>query len=287
MKKILFPTDFSEASKHAFIYALRAASRIGASITTLHVYKLPDLKAPHLPRSLAEVYDSIAIEEFENYRDRIPVLHEISRDEGISNLRLMNVMEEGDVIPTILRVARRDNIDLIIMGTKGAGWLKEILLGTVAAEILENANCPVIAVPQHTTFDGKIDRIAVLTEFLDEEKILLTKVSEFASFFNATLDCIHVDLALTHDYTHRMDQFRKDCEEIGNIDFKVLQGLDLFKAVGEYVEEENIDILAILTHKRNFIHEFFHYSVAKKMSYHLNTPILSFQSHALKAKIPK
>ena len=76
--KILFPTDFSKAADHAFIYALKVADKIGGEITTVHVYDVPHVRAAHLRHTMSKVYDSIALEQFENYKDHIPHLREIA-----------------------------------------------------------------------------------------------------------------------------------------------------------------------------------------------------------------
>jgi len=74
MKKILFPTDFSEASINAFIYALKLADSIKGEIITLHVYDLPQVGYSNVPGVLNEIYDLIELGNFENYKDQVPFL---------------------------------------------------------------------------------------------------------------------------------------------------------------------------------------------------------------------
>jgi nucleotide-binding universal stress UspA family protein len=49
MKKILYPTDFSETAENAFIYALQIADTLGASVITLHAFDRPDISNFNLP----------------------------------------------------------------------------------------------------------------------------------------------------------------------------------------------------------------------------------------------
>ncbi|HMR44260.1 MAG TPA: universal stress protein [Saprospiraceae bacterium] len=281
MKKILFPTDFSEAANHAFIYALRIAKKLKAEIITLHVYERPDVKALHLPHTLAEVYESIDLETFEDFRDAVPALHKIAEANGLSGVNFSNAIQEGEIVPTIIRFARKNDVDMIIMGTKGAGWLKEIFIGSVAGEVLENAPCPVLAIPTDAHFDGRIDKIAITTNFEESEKIALLKLVDWATAFDARVYCVHVDTSHTENLTHKMDALRQEFAGVKNLQFINLDDTDLMKALSEFVEKERIDMLAMLTRKRGFFEELLHYSKVKSMSYHTNIPILSIQTHLL------
>lgn len=283
MKNILFPTDFSEAANKAFIYALNLADKFNARLTTLHVYRKPDLSAEvHLPVKLAEFYDSMDLLEFESYRDAIPVLRDIAEENGFGHLEIKHVLEEGDsIVETIMRIADKDAADMIVLGTTGARGLKQILIGSIAGELLENANCPVLAVPENSTFDGVIDQIVFTTAYQESDKLALKKVLELAKAFEASVQCINVDLAHTDELTGRMDKFKAAFASTDNIDFAVLDGTDMRKVIMDYVDKHHVDILAMVTQKRSFLEELFHYSKTKAMSYHANTPILSIQTHTL------
>ena len=74
MKKILFPTDFSDVSKNAFIYALKLADAVNAEIITLHVYQLDSPAYLDVSIYLQEIYEYEELSEFENYKDEIPLL---------------------------------------------------------------------------------------------------------------------------------------------------------------------------------------------------------------------
>ena len=64
MKKILYPTDFSETAENAFIFALQIADHLGASVITLHAFDRPDISNFNLPPIFQEVYDSLELVDF-------------------------------------------------------------------------------------------------------------------------------------------------------------------------------------------------------------------------------
>ncbi|HMQ50202.1 MAG TPA: universal stress protein [Saprospiraceae bacterium] len=281
MKKILFPTDLSEAAERAFIYALHLASKLEAEIITLHVYRKPDLKAATLPNTLSDFYATYDLELFENYKDSIPVLRQLAEQHGFGHLTIHHALEEGKVVPTILKYIERDQIDMVIMGTTGAWGLKEIFTGSVAGELLENSPIPVLAVPEEVQFDGQINQVAFCTSYKEEEKKALEKVIQLFSPFEANIHCLNVDLGHIEFYTQGMKYFQEAFVQHTNLQFQVLEGKDINEAVTAYMREHGIDLLAMVTHKRNFFQELFNYSHAKMMSYHSDIPVLSIPTQIL------
>jgi nucleotide-binding universal stress UspA family protein len=283
MKNILFPTDFSEAAGNAFIYALKVAEKMNAKITTLHVNEMPvlEIEGNPYPDDIERIQESLEMEEFEEYRNGLASLKNIAEKNNLEAVPLQHIMENGKVISTIIKVADEYDIDLIVMGTKGAGWLKEVFFGTITGELLEQANCPVLAVPQKSTFDGIIDKIAVTTAFLREDKKVIQKVLEFASWFDAAVHIINIDISRTHFYTKKMNELEKEFEWFGNVHFVVINSDNLLGGLAQHLENNSFDIVGMITHKRNFMLELFNYSNAKAMTYQYSIPVLSIPAHTL------
>lgn len=275
MKNILFPTDFSEAANKAFIYALHLADRAKATITTLHVYQRPQLKSMTLPHTLEEFYATFDLYEFESYRNNLPEIMEIANKNGFGHMEIRHVLEQGETKDKIIEVAKREDADLIVMGTTGARGLKGILLGSVAAAMLVEAPCPVLAVPEKNTFDGHLNKIAYTTSFQEDEKGGLEVLQQLLSPFHPDIYCLHVDLGHTHGIHNPMKEWQAGIQANNHIHFKVLDGTDIYKAAISYVEENNIDLIAMVTHKRKWIEELFTYSHARKMSSYGRAPVLS------------
>jgi nucleotide-binding universal stress UspA family protein len=276
--KILFPTDFSEAANNAYVYALSIADKLKAEILTIHVFERPDIRALHLPRTLSEVYESMALEEFDEYRKHIAGLHRLAEKEGHAHIPVKHMLAEGTVKNQIIAAAKREKTAFIVMGTKGAGWLRQIFTGTVAGEMMEYACCPVLAVPGKAVFDKSIDKIGVTTSFAEEEVDILRKTLDFAAIFNARVYCIHVDQHKGIDPAENEDEFRDQFRDVPNLNFIILEGPNVIKTLSEYIEANDFDVLAMLTHQRSFMEEMIDFSEAKMMSYRYSTPILAFHA---------
>jgi nucleotide-binding universal stress UspA family protein len=148
LKKILVATDFGEAAEAALTYGRALARNFSASLTVLHVV---DNVFAH----------AIAGEGY------IAILPEVQKElEEASRRRLEERLIDNDPNPlpvkpvivtsstaayTIVRYAKDENIDLIIVGTHGRGPLAHLIMGSVAERVVRTAPCPVLTIrhPEH------------------------------------------------------------------------------------------------------------------------------------------
>lgn len=273
MKKILFPTDFSKSTEKAFVYALHLAKQLGATITTLHAYQKPDVGAFMLPTSLQRFYDGIVWDNFENYQDTIPSLRQIATENQLETVEINHAMIEGETLDVIKDVAK--DYDLIVMGTGGASVLKEVFWGTVSGEIMEIAPCPVVVIPEEAVFDGLINKIAVTIEFSEEDGKMLKQVLKLANILKAQVEAVHIDITNTGKLTNQIQAFRDAFKHIENLRFTELAGSNIIETVATYAENTNIDLIAMVTHRRSFWEELFNYSHAKQMTYQHEIPVFT------------
>ena len=68
------------------------------------------------------------------------------------------------------------------------------------------------------------------------------------------------------------------CEQLDNVEAVVIDGTSVEESLANFIAEEGIDLLAMRVKKRNFIQEFFTYSMTKKMANHLTVPVLGLHS---------
>jgi nucleotide-binding universal stress UspA family protein len=280
MKKILYPTDFSPTAENAFIFALQIADHLGASIITIHAFDRPDVSNFNLPDTLKGVYDSIDLDVFENYEDEVPVLREIAIENGYYHVPMVHVLEEGAAVSAILRTANKNKVDLIVMGNTGAGMMEKFFFGTVSGKVLEEANCPVVLVPATAQFDGIIDNIAIATNFTDEDAVFIEELRKFREIMGCHIHVVHVN---PHQ-TAADGQLKTFCERWQN-DKKMTSHLvnhtDIDEGLEAFVSENKIDLLALLSHKRNWFEDLFSKTRAKNISFHQTIPLLVYQSEHL------
>ena len=273
MKKILFPTDFSEASINAFIYALKLADSIKGEIITLHVYDVPQVGYNNVPGVLNEIYDIVELGNFENYKDQIPFLRRIAEQNNMEHIKISNVLDNGNLISKTVKIVKDEDIDYVVMGTKGATSLKETFLGTATTKVMNATKAIVFAIPENCKYK-QIKKILFLTKYNYEDIKVLKKVVEFATVFEAHIDCLHVKSPHQKDN----DTFKEEWHKIAkdqDITLHTISNNDVEGIVLEFIDLNEIDMITMHVYHKNFFKKLFQVSLSKKLAFHVNIPILA------------
>lgn len=190
IKKILMPTDFSENANQALRYGARMADLFDAELTLFHVisiyeedpydqkHKFPDLKAFNAKLEVS------AMSKMETYA---PHLENIKVQQATA--RSISPADE------VLKFARENDFDLIVMGTHGRSAITHFLLGSVAENVVRHATCPVITVSheEDEMFDyPEINKIVVPLDFSEHSYAALPFVANFAKSFGAEVHFVHI-----------------------------------------------------------------------------------------------
>ena len=147
-EKILVPLDGSEHSGHALEKAVQIAKKCDGKITLVHVYSVlssgvvpmtmtmyePVTLPPELVTKLAEAVRKSGANLLEEAQKKVNA-------EGIQSKTLLR---EGHVVEEILKAAKEEDVDLIVIGARGLSTIKEIFLGSVSHGVTLHAPCPVL-----------------------------------------------------------------------------------------------------------------------------------------------
>ena len=141
IRRILFPTDFSESAEHAWLFALQFAQEFSAEVHVLHVVAPP-------PR-LTEAY-SLNLDP-EKFTAALTAEAQTSLDRLLERSKSRNLVFQREVrigvdFHEIIDYARKHQIDLIVMATHGRTGLAHALVGSVAEKVVRKAPCPVLTV---------------------------------------------------------------------------------------------------------------------------------------------
>lgn len=279
MKRILFPTDFSEESNNAFVYALKLADAMKAEVVTLHAYELPQLHMGGLPNTLKDVYDTIELENFENFKDQIPLLRNIAKKYNLEHVKISNILKHGDLIWAIKNVTKEEKIDYVVMGTKGATGLKETFLGSNTGTVMTELDAYVIGVPKNSEYSG-IQNIVFTTRFREKDLKALRKVLELAKLFDAKVHCLYVKTKKT-DVNPVVIEDWKFLFKNEKITFHIFEEDNVQQTILNFVDSYDVDLLAMLNYKRGFFEELFKQSLTQKLSYHVQIPLLAIHESRL------
>ncbi len=140
-EKILVPVDFSEVAPVLAKWVKDFAKKLNAKIYVLYV--LEDLSA----------YEGIYVDiktltELEKtlYEGAQKSMDDFMKAHFSDYSDVEAVIEKGDVVETIIEVAKAKGVDLIVMGTHGRKGLDKILFGSVAEGVVKNSPIPVVTI---------------------------------------------------------------------------------------------------------------------------------------------
>lgn len=272
MKKILFPTDFSETANNAFVYALKFANKLQAEVLVLHVYDLPPISYEGHATAIVEVFETIELDKFENFKDQIPYLRKIAEDNGLEYIKMNHILKQGDLIHSIKEVVKDEAIDLVVMGTTGASGWQETFFGSNTGSAITNVRKNILSVPNEAKFDV-IRNIAFTTRFREQDKKALYEVIPFAKMFNAKIKCLAVKTKNFEGNDEEIIAWKKEFEN-QPVEFFIVPDDDVKQTIYDFLDNQHIDILSMVTYKRSFFEELFRQSLTQKMSYHSKIPIL-------------
>jgi nucleotide-binding universal stress UspA family protein len=142
MRRILFASDFSTASRKAFTTALSLAKANRAALTVMHVI------VPFTPVVPEQYIDAQTWDQIDNEARRwgVQQVRKLTTRAKTAGVRAVGLLLEGDPAQQIVRAARSTRADLLVIGTHGRTGLTKFFVGSVASRVVASATCPVVTV---------------------------------------------------------------------------------------------------------------------------------------------
>ena len=275
MKTLLVPTDFSKCAENALNYAIALAKKENMKIILLHAFHFAYV-TPDVPIEL--IAEQIALME-RNAKKQMDLL--LVKSFQKEKIKYECITKQGLAVDLILDVIGKRKPYMIIMGTKGASGIKEVLLGNNTTKIIEKAKCPVIAVPEKALFKG-IKRITYASDYHSADIIAIKKMVEIVKPFKALINILHISdkQEYTEDYeTTLLKSFAKKISDkinYRNFSFHLIFGNSIESEIKKHIKSKTPDIIALSTRHRNLIERIFEKSITKKIVNHINIPLLVF-----------
>ena len=274
MKTILVPTDFSKNASQALNYAIELAKHQNAKLILLNAYHV-DFANSYVPVNLIEN----ELKETEKKADA-HLKTFLTKIQHAGNIKCECISTQDLAVDAILTAIKDHSVDLVVMGTKGASGLTEVLLGSNTASVIEKATCPVIAVPEDSHYNT-IHRITYATNYHNSDIEALIKVIEIAKPFNAQINVLHISDEFTKETEekHKMEVFMGQVETkvaYNNLSFQLLKGENIGQKLAEYLDNDATDLLVMSTLHRNIFDKIFNTSLTKKLVFHSKVPLMAF-----------
>jgi len=290
VQRILVPVDFSMYSKNACYYALGLAEKLNAEVKLMHVYynpvvnSMPMTDTYYYQVNLDEIIRDIELRAKEQMEAFYNEIKQYVETRDIQNIKLDYALVRGITHEEILEKSEQYHPDVIITGYRGKGEKPGDIIGGVTQRIMEKATVPVLAVPEKAEYQG-IGNINIMyvTDFDDSDYVAIEKLMNIVNPFNVRLNCVHISSHDTNKWDKvKMESFREHITEIypnQTFNCDLIEQEDELKGIQDFVQEKHIDIISLVTHKRNIISKLLNPSIAKKLLFHTNIPLLVFHAN--------
>lgn len=278
MKQILLPVDFSENAKHAVKYALNLYKNQECNFYFLHVYAPMVYSYDYqLAEGIYELdaYDKINTKYQKTLNDFI---NEVSLEYKEQRFNYYGIVKPSVLTDAVCDIVKDKNIEVIIMGTKGATASSKVLFGTNTIHVINKRVCSVIAIPENCEIVDVKNILFPTDLYVNYKDSHLKILKDIASNFNTKIHILHI---LFRSLT---TQLRKNKDildaQLENFDTKFIleENKDIPVAISDYQKEFPSDLLVMINNKHLFFENLFFRPIISNIAMHVELPFLVIPS---------
>jgi len=278
MRKILIPTDFSSNAFNALQYAVELFKYEKSELFIMHAFQ-DDIyadKALLSRETMNEVTRIISDRSEKQLQETLEQIKEISPNPRHHyNLIAVNSM----LMDEAAKIVDDENIDIIVMGTKGETNDRKMTFGSHTLQVLKYVHCPVLAIPENYKYTQPKHIVFPTNYMIPYKRRELKLLCELASPYRAKIEMIYISefdkLSLRQEDNQN---FIKDELCKNEIIFKTLKAKNVKKAIDDYIKEINVDMLVMANTRHSFLENILFRSTIDKISLQIDIPFLAMQN---------
>ena len=265
MKNILVPFDFSHHSRNALDYAAQLAAKSNAKLCVFHAY------------DRSEVLEGVKVATTVSAMEDTQV--KLSKQFGLDKANITGKVVQGEFIEEVLEFIEGKDFDLIVVGTRGASGLRELLVGSYTVNLMKEVRgIPMLVVPEKADFNPlrNILLCSDLHEIADDDALDLVK--ELAMMFEANVRLTHVEKGNGNPTYEKVLEKRREMhifEPEVDCTYKRIVAPDLLSGIKYYMDKKgDNDMVAMVYREHSFIETIFGMNHTHEMAYHTTVPLL-------------
>ncbi len=273
MKKILIPTDFSDHAEYALKVAAQIARQNDGEIILLHMLELPHQGSD----AVGSGKDVPEIMFFKNAA--IKKLEDLMDEDYLDGLTVSEVVQFELAFDGIMKISKKNDVDLIVMGSHGASGYKEMFIGSNAEKVVRNSDVPVLIIKKEQE-KFEVKNFVFASDFADEIKKPFEKAVSFANRFGATLHLAMINTPNNFKSTSECESIMKNFVSGFNIDkyeTHIYNETNVEKGILNFSNSINADLIGMSTHGRKGLSHFFNGSISEDLVNHASRPVVTFK----------
>ncbi len=274
MRRILIPTDFSENALNATSFALQFFEKEPITFHFLHIEGRMQMRNERdvysagvtiLPQASKE-----AKTQMKMWMSRIRML--------CSNPRhfFVETVIQATFIDGIREFVSKQQIEFIVMGTKGASGLKEKTIGGRTCAVITRVKCPILVIPENARFKTPLT-LGFPTDFnMAYEPRIMSTLLRVCGMHGSSIKVLRVaqtQIPLDHSQHLNRELLKEQLNEIPH-SFHLIENPRLEEALQLFVSSMRIDMVAMIAKNLNFFQRILFKPQLARISYHLHIPFL-------------
>lgn len=278
MRKILVPTDFSDNAVNAIKYALELFKYEKSDFFIMHAYQDEIYADDSLlnQETLDKVTQIIGEKSQKQLESTLKKIKEISPNPRhtyniISSNNLL--IDEAD------KIVDDENIDIIVMGTRGETNDRKLTFGSHTLQVLKYVQCPVLAIPENYKYTQPKHILFPTDYMIPYKRRELKLLSKMALPYRAVIDMLYISKSNKLSLRQEDNQeFIKKALNKNTLNFKTIKQKNITQTIYKYLKENKIDMLVMVNTRHSFLESILFQSTIDTMSLHLDIPFLALQN---------
>lgn len=276
IKKILVPTDFSKYANNALKIAFQVAKKTGAHVMVMHVTPSADdtLLAPDRTEAETELEEKY----FSHLHDLATKnIQQLLEQEDFPKEKTSIRVIKGVIPQKIIDCSQSEDIDLIVMGTRGLNLMAEIFVGSNTEKVVRFAHCPVLTVKDQPV-NFIVSNILFPTNFDKDQENAVEKIKEFQNLSQGHLHLLYVNtinnFLSTSEIEEKKNKFAVNTQ-LDNYTLHAISAKSEEAGIENATEMLDIDLIVICTHQRKGLSHFIAGSIAENLVNYASKPVLT------------
>jgi nucleotide-binding universal stress UspA family protein len=269
MKTILIPTDFSATAGNAVDYAFALFGVNDIVFILLNTY-LPVYAPPEVLITVEDVYGEKSRKQLSDEADRI------KNTPAGQNAIIETASEFGGLLDITNKIIRERHVDYVVMGTRGATGMKELLIGSNAASAALNLRSPLLIIPHDARYKA-IKEIVFAADYkhIDDPQVLvpMTRLARDNNSHVTIFNILDKGKITDADQAYEALKLKEYLGEIQK-DYEFAEDDDKAHAIDNFLRDRQPDMFAVLRRKPGFFEGLFHKSITQEMAFHTHVPLL-------------
>lgn len=286
----IIPVDFSIASFNACCIALQLASKFKSRVKIVHTYGLPEIRpmsfddTDFYTGTLTAHLNELKQEAEIKISELLSNLKEFITKNSLNDIPLSVSLVNGLPDEITIYTAENEMAGLIIMGISRKDIRTFEPIGKIASRVVEKASCPVLIIPEeYSQINGTLFKNMLYATAFDEiDFAAIQKLIVLIKMLKSKIHILHVGNEEGDPWDNikiegLRDYFAK-AYSYTDVTCNLKYSKDIMSTINQYIQENNIDIISMITHKRNLIWKLINPSLTKKIVYHTKIPLLVFHA---------